>query len=328
MKNKNATIYDVAKLASVSLATASRVMNGIDKVAPDTKQRVLNAIKELNYKPNTIAIELASRKTTNIAIIVPELNYTYISNVVAGLMEEANNYGYDCLIFTTKGSKDEIKKVMTKVLSTRPNGIVIFNDSLTEDELMDLVQFDIPLVTLGMDLKSISSVSWHYKAQIVDLVNEALARNKEIYFIKVEGGGKIEERILQGIKQAYLENNKEFTNIIEVKDSHSKTYSKMLEVLKTIPRGFIISTRDGITLAALNAALDSNLKVPEDFEFMAMIGTKYSELSRPKLSSFSIDMKGLGREGIKVLNELIERNNGEIITKKLMFNYVKRGSTL
>ena len=61
MKNKNATIYDVAKLASVSLATASRVMNGIDKVAPDTKQRVLNAIKELNYKPNTIAIELASR---------------------------------------------------------------------------------------------------------------------------------------------------------------------------------------------------------------------------------------------------------------------------
>ena len=61
---------------------------------------------------------------------------------------------------------------------------------------------------------------------------------------------------------------------------------------------------------------------------MAMIGTKYSELSRPKLSSFSIDMKGLGREGIKVLNELIERNNGEIITKKLMFNYVKRGSTL
>ena len=77
MKNKNATIYDVAKLASVSLATASRVMNGIDKVAPDTKQRVLNAIKELNYKPNTIAIELASRKTTNIAIIVPELNYTF-----------------------------------------------------------------------------------------------------------------------------------------------------------------------------------------------------------------------------------------------------------
>ena len=312
MSKKNATIYDVAKLASVSLATASRVMNGIDKVAPDTKQRVLNAIKELNYKPNTIAIELASRKTTNIAIIVPELNYTYISNVVAGLMEEANNYGYDCLIFTTKGSKDEIKKVMTKVLSTRPNGIVIFNDSLTEDELMDLVQFDIPLVTLGMDLKSISSVSWHYKAQIVDLVNEALARNKEIYFIKVEGGGKIEERILQGIKQAYLENNREFTNIIEVKDSHTKTYN----------------TRDGITLAALNAALDSNLKVPDDFEFMAMIGTKYSELSRPKLSSFSIDMKGLGREGIKVLNELIEHNNGEIITKKLMFNYVKRGSTL
>ena len=58
MTKKNATIYDVAKLASVSLATASRVINGSDKVANDTKQRVLDAIKQLNYKPNSIAIEL------------------------------------------------------------------------------------------------------------------------------------------------------------------------------------------------------------------------------------------------------------------------------
>ena len=62
MATKKATIYDVAKLACVSLATASRVINGIDKVAPDTKQKVLDAIKELNYKPNSIAVELASRK--------------------------------------------------------------------------------------------------------------------------------------------------------------------------------------------------------------------------------------------------------------------------
>ena len=74
MAKKKATIYDVAKLASVSLATASRVINGIDKVAPDTKEKVLDAIKQLNYKPNSIAVELASRKNTNVAIIVPELN--------------------------------------------------------------------------------------------------------------------------------------------------------------------------------------------------------------------------------------------------------------
>ncbi|MCI5744675.1 MAG: LacI family transcriptional regulator [Erysipelotrichaceae bacterium] len=327
MANKKATIYDVAKLASVSLATASRVMNGVDKVAADTKERVLNAIKELNYRPSTVAIELASRKNTNVAIIVPEINYTYISHVVAGMMDSATDYGYDCLIFTTKDTKKDINKTIEKVLSIRPNGIIIFNDSLSNEELSELMNFDIPVVSLGMDLKNISSVSWHYKAQIIDLVSDALKRQKEIYFLHVEGSGRIESRVLDGIKQGYLKHNKTFNNIIDVADSYKDTYRVVKELLKTLPPCFIMATRDSIALAALNAALDLDLKVPEDYEFMAMIGTKYSELSRPQLSSFNIDMRGLGKTGMKALAEIIE-NKDEIINKKLLFKYVKRGSTL
>lgn len=327
MAKKNATIYDVAKLACVSLATASRVMNGIDKVAPETKKRVLDAIKQLNYKPSSIAVELASKKNTNVAIVVPELNYTYISHVVAGLMEKAKEYGYDCLIFTTKDAKQDVFKTISKVISARPNGVIIFNDTLSDEELMELIQFDIPTVALGMELNNISSVSWHYKNQIIDLVNDALNRNKEIYFLKVEGGGRIEERVLKGIKQAYQNRGREFNNLIDVKDSYKTTYEIVSNQIKNIKSGFFIATRDSIALAALNATLDLNLNVPNDFEFMAMIGTKYSELSRPKLSSFSIDMKELGKTGMTILAELINNNDG-IVTKKLLFNYVKRGSTL
>ena len=327
MATKKATIYDVAKLACVSLATASRVINGIDKVAPDTKQKVLDAIKELNYKPNSIAVELASRKNTNVAIIVPELNYTYISHVVSGLISEAKNLGYDCLIFTTKESKKDIFKTIGKVLSLRPNGIVIFNDSLSEEELSELVDFDIPVVSLGVELPKISSVSWHYKAQIVDLVNDALKRNKEVYFIKVEGFGRMQERMISGIKQAYLENNKKFKNVIEIKDSYKVVYQEIKEKLPTLNNCLFIACRDSLALAALNAALDLNLNVPQDYEFMAMIGTKYSELSRPKLSSFDIDMKGLGQEGMKALAQIIEDNNLKV-NVKLPFVYVNRGSTI
>ena len=105
-------------------------------------------------------------------------------------------------------------------------------------------------------------------------------------------------------------------------------YETIKNKIKDMPKSLIISNRDSIALAALNASLDLNLNVPEDYEFMAMLGTKYSELSRPKLSSFSIDMRTLGKTGMNVLAELIENNNSELITKKLSFNYVKRGSTL
>lgn len=327
MANKKATIYDVAKLACVSLATASRVINGVDNVALDTKQRVLDAIKQLNYKPSVIAKELASKKTTSVAIIVPELNYTYISHVVSGLMQEATEMGYECLIFTTKNSKNDVSTVVSKVLSRRVNGIVFFNDSLSEEELNELINFDIPIVSLGVENKKISSVSWHYKNQIVDLVNEALSRDKQICFIKVSDSSKMEERILKGVRQAYIENASYFDNVLEVKDSYDATYELIKEKLPTMKNSLFIATRDSIALAALNAALDLNYKVPEDFEFMAMIGTKYSELTRPKLSSFNIDMRGLGKEGMRVLSELI-LDNGKIIQKKLPFVFVKRGSTL
>ena len=327
MANKKATIYDVAKLACVSLATASRVINGVDNVALDTKQRVLDAIKQLNYKPSVIAKELASKKTTSVAIIVPELNYTYISHVVSGLMQEATEMGYECLIFTTKNSKNDVSTVVSKVLSRRVNGIVFFNDSLSEEELNELINFDIPIVSLGVENKKISSVSWHYKNQIVDLVNEALSRDKQICFIKVSDSSKMEERILKGVRQAYIENASYFDNVLEVKDSYNATYELIKEKLPTMKNSLFIATRDSIALAALNAALDLNYKVPEDFEFMAMIGTKYSELTRPKLSSFNIDMRGLGKEGMRVLSELI-LDNGKIIQKKLPFVFVKRGSTL
>ena len=327
MSNKNPTIYDVAELACVSLATASRVMNGIDKVAPDTKQRVLDAIKQLNYKPSSVAVELASRRNTTVSIVVPELKYTYIAHVVSGLMEEANKLGYDCVISTTSGTKKDFSKVINKVISQRPNGIVIFNDSLTEEEFNEFLQFDIPLVTLGIDLKTVSSVTWHYRDQVTNLVNEAMSRNKDIYFIKLKDGGMVEKRILTGIKNAYIQNGKEFGNIIEVDDSYESTYSTLSNMLSNIHNALFIATRDSIALAGLNAALDLNIKVPEYCEFLAVIGTKYSELSRPKLSSFDIDMKGLGKEGMKVLAEVIT-NNDELITKKLPFKFVKRGSTL
>jgi LacI family transcriptional regulator len=327
MKNKKSTIYDVSSLANVSLATASRVINGSDKVSEKTKQKVLNAIKELNYIPNSTAVELASKKNTNVAIIVPEINYTHISNVLSGLMKASSELGYTCLIFTTKNIKKDIKEPFDKVLSLRVNGAIIFNDVLDEEELEELINFNIPVVTLGMDLKKFSSVSWHYKTQIMDIVNNALSRNKEVYFLSVEGAGKLEERILRGVKEAYLAKGKEFNNIIEVKDSYKGTYNKISEIVTSLPNCLFLSTRDSIALAALNAVLDLSLNVPNDYEFVALIGTKYSELSRPKLSSFNVNMQELGKMGMELLAEQIE-DDSKVITKKLSIDFIKRGSSL
>jgi len=321
------TIYDVAKLAAVSLATVSRVMNGADNVSPDTKKRVLDAIKELSYRPSSIAVELASKKNTHVAIIVPEINYTYVSHVVAGLMDKAKELGYECSIFTTKNQAKDITSTFAKVLSLGPKGIIVFNDELKASELESLVSSNIPLVTLGNEFENISSVTWHYKVQVRDIVDSALNRGKEVYFIKVAGAGKIEDRTIDGIRQVYEKKGRKFENFIHVDDSYEDAYEKVKSCLKDLKNPYIMAIRDSIALAGLNAALDLNYKVPEDVEFMATLGTKYSSLSRPKLSSMDINMRGFGKEGMEVLAEQI-KNNNQVITKKLSFAFVKRGSSL
>lgn len=328
-KNKrDATIYDVAKLANVSLATASRVINGIDKVSKETKQRVLDAIKELNYKPNAIAKGLASRKSTDVAIVVPELNYSYISHTVAGLMEAAKKYGYDCLIFTTRGDKKDIYATLEKVLSLRVNGVIIFNDHLGEEELDGLLKFDVPIVLLGTSIKNISSVTFHYKDAVRNIVEECLSqKHKEVYFLSVKNHGVIEDRILSAVKEAYLEKGIQFQNIIELPDSYTLSYPILCKHIKNVKKAYYIAARDSIAISALNAAKDQNLKVPEDIEFMAVIGTKYSELSRPKLSSFNINMRDFGKKGMDVLAKMIANKN-QVLTEKMTFEFVKRESTL
>ncbi len=323
---KKATIYDVARLAHTSLATASRVINGKNNVSEITKQRVLEAIKELNYKPNAIAKDLAMNSTTNVAIIVPEINYTYISHVVAGLMDCAKKFGYDCLIFTTEDRAD-VDRVLNKVLSKRVNGVIVFNDFLDEKDVGVLTDYAVPVVTIGLDLKTKSSVTWHYKNQIKDLVSECLVLKKEeVYFLKVHNGSKTEQRVQSAIMEAYQLQNKEFSNVIKVPDSYKKTYSLMKQHFAKHPQGYYIALRDSIAIAALNAAMDMQLNVPNQVEIMAIIGTKYSELTRPKLSSFDINMRELGFKSMETLAKLIQHPD-LIIHEKLPFNFVARGTT-
>ena len=92
---KRVTIYDVAKEAKVSLATVSRVINGLDIVREDTRLRVNEAIEKLGYKPNAIAQGLALQKTTTIALVVPEASFSYTGQIINGLLDVAKIYKYN-----------------------------------------------------------------------------------------------------------------------------------------------------------------------------------------------------------------------------------------
>ena len=90
--------------------------------------------------------------------------------------------------------------------------------------------------------------------------------------------------------------------------------------------GYFVAYRDSIAAAVLDAAIDSGLKIPEDVEVLSLIGTKYAKITRPTLSSMSVDMQDVGRRAMYML---IDLNNGELQNKtyRVESQYKKRGST-
>ena len=132
----NTTIYDVAGAAKVSLATVSRVMNNPDKVNPETREKVLQVIKELGYRPNAIARGLASRKTTTVGIVISDVSRASTSQLLGGIMDIAKKYDYAIKIFGMAENED-IKETMRAVVAEQVDGILFLNDALDQEQ-MDL----------------------------------------------------------------------------------------------------------------------------------------------------------------------------------------------
>ena len=93
-----ATIFDVARHAGVSIGTVSRVTNNRDRVHPETRERVLRAIRELNYRPNPVARGLAGQQTNTLGLVIPQVNDPFFFQIVRGVEDAASDAGYNLLI--------------------------------------------------------------------------------------------------------------------------------------------------------------------------------------------------------------------------------------
>ena len=127
---KKVTIYEVAEEAGVSLATVSRVINGSELVREATRLKVEEAIDKLGYKPNAVAQSLALKRSTTIALVVPEASFTFTGQIINGLLDVAKIYNYNIYLHTITEGIVDIEDVIDTIIKSRVDGVVIYNDSL------------------------------------------------------------------------------------------------------------------------------------------------------------------------------------------------------
>ena len=138
MTKKNTTIYDISKKLNVSVATVSRALNNHPRISQETKELVMAAAKEMNYKQNNLAKALKSGETKTVGVIVPYINTNFFSSVIRGLEEELSPHGYRVIICQSHDDADIEKKQLTTLLHTQVDCIFMSISRNTSD--MDYVK--------------------------------------------------------------------------------------------------------------------------------------------------------------------------------------------
>ena len=149
MAKQTITIYDVAREAGVSMATVSRVVNGNPNVKPSTRKKVSDVIDRLNYRPNAVARGLASKKTTTVGVIIPDVTNLYFSSIARGIDDIASMYNYNIFLANSDGEARKEKKVFDTLLAQQVDGIIFMGHQVTESMKKDIDRVDTPVILAG-----------------------------------------------------------------------------------------------------------------------------------------------------------------------------------
>ncbi len=327
---KRVTIYDVAKEAKVSLATVSRVINGLDIVREDTRERVQEAIQKLGYKPNAIAQGLALQKTTTLALVVPEASFNYTGQIINGLLDVAKIYKYNIMLHTTTEGIMEINEIIENIIKSRVDGVIIYNDKLLYDELKELTKYQFPIVLIGnrMSDDNVACVYVDIEKATYELVNKYLDRGSDkIAIIEDRKNPFAIKQMIDGAQRAFKEKGKEGFNFIDIPANYRSSYEFLKNYFKDHNHDVIITHRDSQALATINAAQEHNISIPDDMEVICAIDTKYNAMVRPQLSGFAIPSYDLGAVAMRIMTKMLYNEALEDKEIELSYLFTPRQST-
>ncbi|MGI2328229.1 LacI family DNA-binding transcriptional regulator [Planococcus sp. YIM B11945] len=317
-QKRKITIEDVAKAAGVSISTVSRVMNNnYHHMAEETKQKVLDAISALDYRPNALAKGLKQMKTNSIGLILANLQNPFWLLVLEGIEDACQEAGYSLLILN---SRDDIEKEGNNVkefLMRQLDGMII-NPADGENALFNvLVDEQFPLVFLNRKVAGLNA-----DTVVVDnvrgttlAINHLVSLNKKkiaIFLYPTSGISPRLERI-EGYKKALTEHG------LEVDDSLIKIVENKDDCLEHIKQLFagdekpdaIFSTNNMLTLVILDALGELGIKVPEDISLLGYDETEWSKHLSPPLTTIKQPAYEMGRGAAERLIQSIKTNRQE-----------------
>lgn len=328
-----ATMKDVAARALVSKATVSHVLNGTRVVQPQTRDRVLAAIRELGYEMDGTARSLRVRATNAIALIVPDLSNPFFPELAMALQQDAARAGYDVVIYSVDvphGSSQALLQHYLKAIRRKRYDAVIVAETLLMEPSArhQLVATGVPVVLIG--------AAPHPQADRVYIDDYAAARDVMDYLIRkghalighitgASGMASAAER-LRGYRDGLRSAGLPCTPDLEAPGTFLRDggYAGMRELLARAPRPTAVFAANDLTaLGALCACIDAGVRVPADVAIIGFDDIALAADLRPALTTVYHGQREIGQEAVRLAlarlrKEPLEEKQTTIIPHRLV----------
>ena len=325
------TIYDVAREAGVSMATVSRVVNGNKNVKENTRKKVLEVIDRLDYRPNAVARGLASKKTTTVGVVIPNIANSYFATLARGIDDIATMYKYNIVLASSDENDDHEVTVINSLFAKQVDGIIFMGYHLTEKIRAEFSRTRTPIVLAGtVDLEhQLPSVNIDYKVAVEDSVTQLAKNNEKVAFVSGPLIDDINGKLrLAGYKAGLEKNNLRYNEglVFEAKYSYRDGFDLAQRVLNSGATAAYVG-EDELAAGLLNGLSDHGIKVPEDFEIITSDDSQVSRFTRPNLTTIAQPLYDLGAISMRMLTKIMHKEELEEREVLLPHGLTERRST-
>lgn len=329
-KKDRITIASVAEYAQVSMMTVSRVVNNRGQVSDAMKQRVLNAMNELGYKPNRIARSLASNRTYKIGVIVPDMSSMFFGAILASIEHILWKHDYYMVLSNTGKSERREQDILDVFEEDRVDGVLIFGSHLSHDRLTDQLKNQRAAVVFN------GEVDPKVAGQI--LLNQSKAIQMAVKHLLAVGRTYLGYIGLDRRTYSMRDRRQAFEDTVAQLqiDNWVMNYSEenlepiLLEYLQAYPQtDGIICFNDEMAAEVLTILADAGRKVPEEIAVIGFDDIKLATWVTPKLTTIRMKLS-ISKLGELAANMLLDRIEGRVDDEPHILDHelIIRDSTL
>jgi len=325
------SIQKIARLAGVSVATVSRVLNNSDTVKALNREKVLHAIKASNYQPNLLARQLRTARSSMILVMVSDISNPFCAELVKGIEEQAEKNSYRILLCNSGSDIERSRSSLQLLAGKMVDGIITMDAFSKLPELAQLIG-ETPWVQCAeyADAGDVSCVGIDDVQASKHVVAYLAGRGrKRIALINHDLSYKYAQLRQAGYQQQLIHEARSWQAITYATELSFNAGKRAMEALLRAPErpDAVFAVSDTLAAGALSAIHAAGLRVPQDIAVTGFDGSDLAEMVTPPLSTLAQPSRDMGRKAFTLLLNKIDQPDSPAQRIMMDWHFVVRAST-